>query len=946
MKPKFKECPVCNVERDVKTFNSNGVCPFCAETHVVPEPEETPATLVNFEVSVPKKLTGVSKSIAVEGDGAEPYTPPRFDEQQAIANPHQELAQRELCRRRLLPFIQRFRPKYTAGWVHKDITRRLERFVKAVENGESPRLLLMCPPRMGKQLADKTPVPTPNGWTTHGELKPGDEVFHPTGRTVRVLAVSEKTPSDVEVRFSDGSSYLCHENHEWVLYNRARQVWQTIETGHFLKNTRFGVRKQVTSGGRSSYQLPTVGPLQYESSNFTMHPYVLGAWLGDGSSGKPCITGAEGDGAIIDKVVDLGYPVSTVCEHSTTKVLTTYFSGTPKTDWPGRMTRELQELGVYLTKRIPDNYQRLTVELRLELLAGLIDTDGTTDKNSRVTFTTVSHELAEDVHELCTGLGFRPYLQEVQPRLSTSGIQGKKTCYVVGFQPTCEIPVALKRKQVTRLANQRRVGLVSVERVSSEEQGHCIQVDSPDGLYVVGKQLTATHNSEIGSRHFPPWVLGQHPDWEIIAASHTSSLTLSFSRYIRDLLRDPAYHSVFPDAKLDPQSQSVENWNLTSGGGYLAAGVGTGITGRGAHILLLDDLVKDIEAADSPTITDNTWEWYGSTAYTRLAPGGGVLGIMTWWSEADWAGRIQSVMEAGEGDKFEIVKYPAINEDGDEFILPDDTIRQFSEHDGEPPEGSVLTRPHNTAVHPERYDTEAMLRIKRNLIATGQKRVWQALYQQNPTPDDGLFFTKEMFRYTPSIPHPKKCHVYQAWDFAITEGQGSDYTVGTTLYQDERDELYVVDVRRFRSSDAGYIVDMILDYAAEYNATTLGFEDGQIWKTMDSQFRKECERRRFYPSFEVLKPLTDKLVRAHPLRGRMQARKIWFPDKAPWFNELYKEMTRFPAGKHDDQIDSLAWAVRLTLTKSAPRIAQPTLRNKSWKDRLRATGSDVSHMAA
>ena len=135
--------------------------------------------------------------------------------------------------------------------------------------------------------------------------------------------------------------------------------------------------------------------------------------------------------------------------------------------------------------------------------------------------------------------------------------------------------------------------------------------------------------SELGSRNFPAWALGQHPDWEIIAASHTGSLTMSLSRYIRDLLRDPAYQAVFPAARLDPSSQSVENWNLTGGGGYLAAGVGTGITGRGAHILLLDDLVKDIEAADSPTIKENTWEWYISTAYSRLAPGGGVLGIMT-----------------------------------------------------------------------------------------------------------------------------------------------------------------------------------------------------------------------------------------------------------------------------------------------------------------------------
>lgn len=471
--------------------------------------------------------------------------------------------------------------------------------------------------------------------------------------------------------------------------------------------------------------------------------------------------------------------------------------------------------------------------------------------------------------------------------------------------------------------------------------------------------------SEIGSRHLPPWVLGKHPEWEIIAASHTSSLTMSFSRYVRDLMRDPAYQAIFPATKLDPSSQSVENWNVLTGGGYLAAGVGTGITGRGANILLLDDLVKDIEAADSDTIRDNTWEWYASTAYTRLAPGGGVLGIMTWWHDDDWAGRIQQVMATGEGDRFEIVKYPAINDEGDEYILEQAPGRPMIQlrADQTPPPGARLTRPMNTAIHPDRYTTEAMLRIKANLTAAGQKRVWQALYQQNPVPDDGLFFTKEMFRCTPSPPPRHKCHVYQAWDFAITEAAESDYTVGSTVYQDENDNLFVVDVRRFRSSDSLYIVDMILDYALEFTATPasgsktpsmplLGFEDGQIWKTLEAQFTKRCSEKRFYPSYEVLKPLTDKMVRAHPLRGRMQAGKVWYVDKSPWYTELFSEMTRFPAGKHDDQVDSLAWAVRLTLGRHAPRPAAPPKNKleKSWKTKvsgyLEKDARGSSHMAA
>jgi predicted phage terminase large subunit-like protein len=761
------------------------------------------------------------------------------------------------------------------------------------------------------------------------------------------------------VTFSDGSSYFCHENHEWTLYNRMRCEWQTIETNHFLKPTRFGKAKQTIQGRRCMYQLPVAEPLQYKGSVFLTHPYVLGAWLGDGSAGKPCITGAKSDYPIIDRIVDLGYPVSAVCEHTTTGVLTTYFSGDGVTDVclapkrrgpvPGRLSQELEVLGVFKDKHIPESYLRLNTELRLQLLAGLIDTDGCTDKNGRMSFTTASRKLADGVMELVAGLGFRPYIQEIEPRLSTSGIQGRKVYWRIGFQPTMSIPVTLARKRVTQFAQQRRVGLVSVERIESGKQGHCIQVDSPDGLYVVGEKLTVTHNSELGSRHFPPWVLGKHPDWEIIAASHTGSLSLSFSRYIRDLLRDPAYIAVFPDSVLDPSSQSVENWNLTGGGGYLAAGVGTGITGRGAHILLLDDLVKDQEAADSPTIRENTWEWYISTAHSRLAPGGGVLGIMTWWSEDDWAGRIQEAMK-GEGEKFEIVRYPAINEEGDEYILADDRIMEIPP--GSPvPEGARMTRPHGTALHPERYTTEALQRKKLNYKAAGMIRMWNALYQQNPTPDSGIYFTKDLFRRYAHAPSRRGRTIYQAWDFAITEAAQNDYTVCATIMQDEFDNLYVLDVFRFKSDDGNAIVEHMIDQYVMWDVDYLGMEDGQIWKTLRAQFEKRCQERKVYPTFEVLQPLTDKLVRANPLKGRMQLGKIYFPEDnhRPWVEVCVRELIVFPNGKHDDQVDALAWAVRMTLNHSAPRDPRPKPKGpESWKKRLERElmSVDGGHMAA
>jgi predicted phage terminase large subunit-like protein len=326
-----------------------------------------------------------------------------------------------------------------------------------------------------------------------------------------------------------------------------------------------------------------------------------------------------------------------------------------------------------------------------------------------------------------------------------------------------------------------------------------------------------------------------------------------------------------------------------------------------------------------------------------------VLGIMTWWHDDDWAGRIQQVMETGEGDRFEIIRYPAINDVGDEYLFngePGRPMRQIPP-DVPVPDGGTLTRPHNTAIHPDRYTTEAMLRIKKNLYAAGQQRVWNALYQQNPAPEDGLFFTKDMFRYYSTLPHPSRCHIYQAWDFAITEGAENDYTVGATIYQDENDALYVADIRRFKSGDSFFIIDEILNYAQEWGATMLGFEDGQIWKALQALFDKRCIERRQYPSYEILKPLTDKMVRASPLRGRMQIGKVYFNDQASWFRELYHEMTRFPAGKHDDQIDALSWVTRLVLTQTAPREKDRTVRLPSWKDKLGSGArGDLGHMAA
>lgn len=445
--------------------------------------------------------------------------------------------------------------------------------------------------------------------------------------------------------------------------------------------------------------------------------------------------------------------------------------------------------------------------------------------------------------------------------------------------------------------------------------------------------------SELCSRSFPAWHLGRNPDHEIIACSYNVSLAMSFSKKVKEVLEDPVFHPVF-DIRLNPNNQSAEEWSLNgTRGGYVAAGVGGGITGKGAHVLIIDDPIKNAEEADSPDTREKLWDWYGSTAYTRLAPGGGVLCVQTWWHDDDLAGRLQMAMAKNpDADQFVVVKYPAIAEH-DEWLDPvtDLIVDTEPEHPDK-----ILYRRKGEALHPERYNLEKTLQIQRTL----SPRHWSALFQQNPVPDDGDYFLKEQFRRSP-LPHLSRANVFIAWDFAISEKKQNDYTVGTVLLQDEDDTLHVAEVVRFKSGDALFIVDAILHLSKKWYTSNqiVGFEDGQIYRAIDSLLKKRMHEQRQYLSIKVIKPLTDKLARARPLQGRMQQGRVSFNADAEWYDACRLELLRFPAGAHDDQVDSLAHAVHIAIGAQPPRKAK-LKEPASWRDKLNLVGHKGSFMAA
>lgn len=514
--------------------------------------------------------------------------------------------------------------------------------------------------------------------------------------------------------------------------------------------------------------------------------------------------------------------------------------------------------------------------------------------------------------------------------------------------------------------------------------------------------------SNIASQHYPGWTLGHHPEWEVIAASYGSSLPVKFSRYVRALLRDPRYHVLFPDTVLDKENENVEGWGTTKRGGYIPAGVGSGIAGKGAHILIIDDPIKDAEAADSETVREATWDWYGAAALTRLAPESGILVIQTRWHDDDLSGRLiqqmrdnykeldgmqrevqeilsqqlemreidevkYSMMLADaqksyrerqdEVDTWEIVSYPAIAEydeyqmpNGDTYfvdpasqtpVVPDamfvpTSVRKMEDFKFE--DARVL-RKEGEALHPARYPI-SQLRRRKNVM---QPRHWHALYQQNPVPEDGEYFKKEHFRFhTGPIPVLDK-PIGIAWDLAVGKKQINDYTVGTVGTMNHVGDVQVIDQIRGRW-DTHEVADKILTLHAKYRQLTTGMvmtgiERGQLELAVRPELNRLSQERGIYPVYDTeLKPLTDKLVRARPLQGYTQAGKLVLADPQynAWVEICTHELLRFPNGTFDDCVDSLAWLIRMiernfSRPKSGGEKAKRNRRRKilTVKERLR-----------
>jgi predicted phage terminase large subunit-like protein len=378
--------------------------------------------------------------------------------------------------------------------------------------------------------------------------------------------------------------------------------------------------------------------------------------------------------------------------------------------------------------------------------------------------------------------------------------------------------------------------------------------------------------SELASKRFPAWCLGRNPKRQIIAASYNSDLANDFGRNVRNIIAEPEFNQVFRNVTLAPDSQAANRMNTNHGGTYVAAGVGTAVTGRGADIALIDDPFKDREEADSERRRDVVWDWYRSTLFTRLMPGGAIVLIQTRWHEDDLAGRLLDA----EGDQWEVLDLPAINNDGE-------------------------------ALWPEWYDLKALNRIKDTI---GQ-REWSALYQQQPQPDDGTYFQRAWFKEWDKLP---TVHYYGTSDYAVTDG-GGDYTVHRIWGVGPDGTVYRVDGWRGQTTSDVWIEEK-LNLIAKYKPLAWFGEGGVIQKAIEPMLKRRMLERSIFCRVEWLSSVSDKPTRARSFQAMAASGRVYFEKDADIAEHLV-----FPAGKNDDDVDCSSLIGR-AIDQAHPAILQ------------------------
>ncbi|HRI02386.1 MAG TPA: phage terminase large subunit [Pyrinomonadaceae bacterium] len=381
--------------------------------------------------------------------------------------------------------------------------------------------------------------------------------------------------------------------------------------------------------------------------------------------------------------------------------------------------------------------------------------------------------------------------------------------------------------------------------------------------------------SELVTVRYSAWRLERNPKLKIIIGSYNQALANRFSRMIKRIVSERI--------PLAADHRSVAEWETSEGGGVKAVGVGAGITGFGANLVIIDDPIKSRAEAESTTYRTRVWEWFNDDLHTRLEPNAAMILIQTRWHEDDLAGRLIDQMESG-GEKWRQVSLPALAEAGD-----------------------PLDRREGAALCPERYNRTALLRKQKQLGTYS----FSAMYQQRPVPGGGMHFKREWFDGKIVAHVPPDLDWCRGYDLAVSTKTSADYTASFRCAMDKAGNIYIADGFRKRieyPDQRRYIIERM---QSETN-TSHGIESALHGSAIVQDLRSD--RTLVRHRFKAIKVEADKVTRALAWANRAEEGKV-FLVKGRWIDEFLDELCTFPVGKHDDQVDAVSLAIRMLSTK-------------------------------
>lgn len=410
----------------------------------------------------------------------------------------------------------------------------------------------------------------------------------------------------------------------------------------------------------------------------------------------------------------------------------------------------------------------------------------------------------------------------------------------------------------------------------------------------------------------PAWYMGKNAGARIIMASYGTDLARKHGRKTRQIVKSNSYMSIF-NATVLRDVRAADQWHLTNNSEYMSGGLLSGLTGNRANGIIIDDPIRGRRDADSEAVRKSTIDAYKDDLKTRLLPNGWIILIQTRWHEDDLAGQIlpkgyngeSGLIECRDGEKWEVICLAAECERFD-----DPLGRKIGEY-----------------LWPEWFPPEHWNMFKQDM------RTWSSLYQQRPSPEEGVFFQKKWFTNRhESVPENQ--NIYISGDFAVTQ-DGGDYTEIAVWGVDQTGHCRALEWWSGQTSSDVW-TEVIIDFICKYkNALRFIGESGPIRKSVEPFLLKRMRERGKFIALEWLSTAGGKEANCAAFQALCSTGQVTFPD-APWANRVIDQLLRFPSGSHDDCVDACGMFGRyINKVWEAPKpLEKPKTLEDAWTSQV------------